>query len=128
MQKAKKADSMGIFNSIKSTIGNLRSIAEDYVETQIELLKVQAAEKLSKLLSGIIAYLVLAVFLVFFLLFASAGLAWVISAWIGKTYAGFLIVGGFYLLLGLIIFKSKETLLRKPLRDAIVRQLFSDKN
>jgi hypothetical protein len=118
---------MGIFNSIRSTIDDVRNIAQEYVATQLELLKVQAAEKLSGLMSNLIAYLVLTVFLLFFLLFASAGLAWVLSAWIGKTYAGFLIVGGFYLLIGLIFFKSKETLLRKPLRDAIVRQLFDNK-
>jgi hypothetical protein len=127
MLTAKKADNMGIFKTIESTLGNLRRIAQEYLETQVELLKVQAAEKLSALLSNIIAYLVLVFFLLFFLLFASAGLAWVISAWIGKTYAGFFIVGGFYLLIGLIIFKSKEGLLRKPLRNAIIRQLFNDK-
>jgi len=117
---------MGLFKTIGSTFGNLRNIAQEYVETRIELLKVQAAEKLSSLLSNIIAYLVLVFFLLFFLLFASAGLALVLSAWIGKAYAGFLIVGGFYLLIGLIIFKSKERLLKKPLRNAIVRQLFGE--
>jgi uncharacterized membrane protein YqjE len=116
---------MGIFSSIESTITRLREIARDYVETQIELLKIQAAEKISTLVATVIAYAILSFFLLFFLLFASVALAYVLSDWIGKPYAGFLIVAGLYLLIGFGVFKGRERLLRRPILNAIIRQLFN---
>lgn len=118
---------MGLFGTIRSGIGNLRTAAQEYIETRVELLKVQAAEKMSQLLSNTIAWIVLACFMLFFLVFASIGLAWVLSEWTGRTYAGFFIVSGLYLLVGYGIFRGRERLLRRPLRDAIVRQLFEQK-
>lgn len=116
---------MGIFSSIESTITRLREIAREYVETQIELLKIQAAEKISTLVATVMAYAILSFFLLFFLLFASVALAYVLSDWIGKPYAGFLIVAGLYLLIGFGVFKGRERLLRRPILDAIIRQLFN---
>lgn len=118
---------MGLFKTIRSSIINLQQIGQDYLETQVELLKVQAAEKISSLLANMIAALILSLFLLFFLLFASIGLAHVLSDWIGRSYAGFLIMAGFYLLIGYVVFKNRERILRRPILNAIVRQLFSQK-
>jgi uncharacterized membrane protein YqjE len=118
---------MGIFSSIRSTVDNLRGRAQEYVETQVELLKVQAAEKISSLLANILAWLILTFFLLFFLLFASVALAWVLSDWLGRPYTGFLLVAGLYLLVGYGIFRGRERLLRRPLLNAIIRQLFREK-
>ena len=118
---------MGLFKTIRSTIINLQSIGQEYVETQVQLLKVQAAEKVSSLMANIIASVILSLFLLVFLLFASVALAHVLSDWIGRSYAGFLIVAALYLLTGYVVFKNKERMLRRPILNAIVRQLFSEK-
>jgi hypothetical protein len=118
---------MGFFNTIRTTVDNLRNLAQEYVETQVELLKVQAAEKISLLVSKIMAYMVLSFFLLFFLLFASIALAYVLSEWMGRPYAGFLTVAAIYLVLGVGIFRGRERLLRRPLLNAIVRELFREK-
>ena len=117
---------MGIFKSIGSTIENLRNSAQEYIETQVKLFKLQAAEKVSALVAAMAAYMILSFFLLFFLLFASIAGAYVLSEMIGRPYAGFLIVSGIYLLTGLIIFINREKLLRRPLLNAIIRQLFKD--
>jgi hypothetical protein len=117
---------MGIFKSIGLTIDNLRSVAEAYIETQLKLLKLQAAEKASTLFSTLAAYLVLVFFLLFFLLFASIAGAYALSDLLGRPYAGFLIVSGIYLLVGFFIFLNRERLLKKPMLNAITRQLFRD--
>ena len=118
---------MGIFTSVRETIDNLRNTAVDYIDTQVKLLKLQAAEKISGLLSSLVAYLVLFFFLTFFLLFASIAGAYVLSDIIGKPYTGFLIVAGFYFLVGIAIYRWRDRLLKRPLLDAIVRQLFKDR-
>ena len=118
---------MGIFKTITSTFGNLRDSAIEYVETQIELLKLQAAERIASLFAIIAAYTILSVFFIFFLLFGSMAAAFALSAWIGKAYAGFLIVGGVYLALTVWIFARRESFLRRPILDAIIRQLFKER-
>lgn len=117
---------MGFIKNLRATIISLRQAGQQYVETQLQLLKLQAAEKISALLANIIAALVLSFFLLFFLLFASVALAHVLSDWIGRSYAGYLIVAGLYLLSGLVIFKNKEGMLRRPIMNSIIRQLFAD--
>lgn len=118
---------MGFFSGIKETLENLRITAKDYFETQIALVKLQAAEKISSAASAIIAYLVLSVFLLFFLLFGSFALAYFLSEWIGRPFAGFLIVGGLYLLTGMSIFFGRERILRRPILNALIRQWFLEK-
>ena len=117
---------MGFFTSIGTTIENLRNTAQEYIETQVKLFKLQAAEKVSALVATTAAYLILSVFLLFFLLFASIAGAYVLSEIIGRPYAGFLIVSGIYLVIGLVIFLNREKLLRRPLLNAIIRQLFKE--
>jgi hypothetical protein len=67
-----------------------------------------------------------AVVFLFFLFFASMGLAFILSSWIGNMYSGFLIVAGIYLILGLVIWYSREKLIRIPIMNAIIRQLFEN--
>jgi hypothetical protein len=119
---------MGLFNTIRSTLTNLQNIGQEYLDTQVRLLKVQAAEKVSTLLATIISSIILSLFLLLFLLFASVGLAQVLGDWIGRSFAGYLIVAAIYLITGLIVYKNKEGMLRRPILNAIIKQLFADKN
>ena len=118
---------MGIFTSMRSAVDNLRDAAFEYVETRLEIIKLQAAEKISSLFAIITSYAILSLLFTFFLLFGSMAAAFALSDWLGKAYAGFLIVGGFYLVIACWIFAKRETFLRKPILDAIVRQLFKEK-
>ena len=97
---------------------------KDYINTQIGLAKLTAAEKISSILAGIIAGVIAAMVLIFVLVFGSLATAYALSAWIGVGYAGFLIVAGFYLLLGIIVWLTRERLIRVPIMKVIIRELF----
>jgi Putative Actinobacterial Holin-X, holin superfamily III len=97
-----------------------------YVNTEIALVKLTVAEKLSKAFSGLIALLFVGAFFFFFILFASLALAYVIGAWLDKIWAGFLVVALMYLLIGVIAWYAREKLFRVPLMNAIIRQLFNN--
>jgi hypothetical protein len=96
---------------------------KEYVNTTIELAKLQIAEKTSKVVSQVIAVTIVALLFLLFLIFGSIAGAWALSNWIGKPYSGFLIVAGIYLLLGIIIWVGRGRLLRFPIMNAIIRQL-----
>ncbi|MFT3845264.1 MAG: phage holin family protein [Lacibacter sp.] len=99
---------------------------KEYVNNRISYAKFTGAEKSSKLASNILAAVIVLVVFVFFLLFASLALAFVFSRITGELYWGFLIVSGIYLLAALIVWGFKERLLRIPIMNAILEQLFKD--
>lgn len=97
-----------------------------YVNNKIAQVKLSIAEKVSKIVALLIAGMfVLFVFLLF-IVFGSVAVALAIGAWLGKMWLGFLIVAFIYLLLGFITWMAKEKLLRIPIMNAIIRQLFSN--
>ena len=104
----------------------LASHAKDYINTKIDQVKLNTAEKTSSVLANIIAGRIVAKVFIFFLVFSSIAGAYALSGWIGETYAGFLIVAGFYLLTGFVVWLGKERIIRIPVMNSIIRQLFKN--
>lgn len=101
-------DSLAKFFKVDSLIGNLTG----YIETRVELLKVEAKEELSKGLSNILVFLLLAFVFALVIVFLSVAIALVIGEQIGG-FAGFIIVAVFYLIIGIILFSSRGSLMQK---------------
>jgi len=114
---------------MESTFAKVEELADhvkDYVQTKIASAKLNAAAKTSKLFSNLIAgFIVAGVFLIF-VIFGSMAAALALSAWLGKMYAGFLIVAGIYLLAGIVVWGSRERLLRIPIMNSMINQLFKE--
>jgi len=111
-----------LFSKAEDLAGNIR----EYVDTRIDSLKLNAAEKSSKIIANGVAGIVVAVFALFFVGLGSIALSLVVGIWIGKTWTGFLVVGGFYLLFGIIVWVGRGKLIRIPVMNAIIQQLFQE--
>ncbi|MGC3948288.1 MAG: phage holin family protein [Chryseolinea sp.] len=74
-----------------------------FVETRIELMKVEVQEELARVLSRALVFIVIMAVLTLFVLLFSMAVSFKIGESLGY-FGGFAIVGGFYLLIGLIIF------------------------
>lgn len=109
-------------------VEDLAEHIKEYVNTKISILKLGIAEKVSKFMAWIITAVVLFFILLFFVVFLSLSAAHGIGGALGRPYLGFLIIGGVYLLLALFLWWRREKLLRLPLMNALIRQLFSDEN
>ena len=72
--------------------------------------------------AGIISTLVVGVMLVFFIFFASLYVAYYLSDLIGINHIGFVLIGGFYLILAIIFYLSRKYLLERPVRNNIIRK------
>ena len=105
-------------------VEELADTIKEYVNTRIESAKLTVAEKSSAVISNVLAGIVVALVFLFFILFASIALSVGLGEWIGKTWAGFLIVGGLYLLIGMIVWFARGKMIRLPIMNAIIRQLF----
>lgn len=110
------------FARAEELAGNIR----EYVNSRIESVKLTAAEKSSGIIANLIAGLVLAVFFLLFILFGSIALAFGLGEWIGKTWAGFLIVACLYLLVALVAWFARGRIIRIPLMNALIKQLFKN--
>jgi len=105
-------------------VEELADHVREYLNTKTASVKLGAAAKSSKVLSNFFAGVIVGCIFLFFLVFVSIAAAYALSAWIGKLYAGFLIISGIYLLLGIIAWKGREKFLRIPIMNGMIRQLF----
>ena len=112
--------------NIFAQLQHLAEEVKEYVNVRIDLVKLNVAEKASAMVADTAATVITAIIFLFFLFFASTGLALFLSAVIGKSYAGFLIVAGIYLIVGLIIWYARGRLIQMPIMNAIIRQLFAN--
>ena len=116
---------------MEKTFAKAEELAEhikEYVNIRIDSVKLSAAEKSSKLTANIFAALIAAFVFLLFIVFASTALAFVFSKLTGEFYWGFLIVAGIYLIIGLIVWSMRERILRIPIMNAILQQLFNEED
>jgi hypothetical protein len=100
----------------------LRSI-ENLANTSIRLFKLKMIEKVADILTGLITGFVILTGAFFILVLLSvAGSLW-LGEILGKTYYGFLAMAGFYILLMLILYKSRNLLIKNLLIAMFIRKM-----
>jgi hypothetical protein len=97
--------------------------ATDYGKTSFELVKLQAVDKSSEVVSSIIPHTVVIILFSSFMLFLNLGLALWIGEVLGKLFYGFFIVSAFYVLTGLVIHLFMHKLLKRIIRNYVIQQL-----
>ena len=108
---------------------NMEQLANDlraYAEVRVNLMKLKLAEKMSRLLGTLVAAIAVGIALLLFFSFASIGVAILVGKWLGNLWLGFVILGAFYLLAGLIVWRSRRSLIQIPAMNAIIQQLFEE--
>jgi hypothetical protein len=106
-------------------IDKLAESLKQYVNTNYELIKLEATERSSVIGSGIASSILIGIVGILFLSFASLFAGFYLSAYYGNTYIGFAIVAGAYLVIGLILLIGRKSLVEKPIRDSIIRKVYS---
>ncbi|RFS23368.1 hypothetical protein DVR12_10145 [Chitinophaga silvatica] len=103
-------------------------VAKEYLETRLDLIKLQAAGKLSKAL-GLFFSLTMA-FLLFFFVVVFLGM--VFGFWIGEmtnSYTiGFSCAAGLFILLFLVIMIFRKPLIQRPLGKLLLSELLDEIN
>jgi len=98
-------DTLLKFLKMDSLIENITG----YVETRIELLKMDMKEELSKGLAKALVYVVIVALATLFIMLISMAGAYKIAESVG-TSGGFAIVAGIYLLLGLLVYALRNSI------------------
>jgi xanthosine utilization system XapX-like protein len=109
-------------------VEELASHINEYVNIRVDTAKLEVAEKTSSVLANLIAGLIVGVVFLLFFLFVNFSIAYALAGWLGKTWAGFLIVAGFYLLMGLTVWVTRQRILQIPIMKGITNLLFNKEN
>ncbi len=94
-----------------------------FIETKIESARLQVTEKLSAVSGSAVFMILLAFIALSLLLFLSMGLAYIISGWLQKRYAGFFIVAGLYGLLAILGYLLRHRILILPISNSIIKKM-----
>lgn len=114
---------------MEKTFAKVEEMADhvkEYVNNHISAVKLGVAEKTSALLANIIAVTIALLVFVMFVIFSSVAVAFAFAKLTGEYYWGFLIVAGIYLLIGILVWSLKERILRMPIMNVILQQLFNE--
>jgi hypothetical protein len=104
---------------------NLVDHTKEYVSTRFEIVKLQAADKTSRVGGIIASYAVFFIAVVIVFVFLSTGAALMIGNRLGGYEYGFFTVGGFYALAGLLFYINRERWVKRPFADSILRSLLN---
>lgn len=112
----------------KSKLQLAAAHVKDYLKTSAEIVKLQLIEKSAIAVSHAVSGVIMAVVFFFVLVFASIGAALWLSDVFHSSWAGFLTVAGFYLVLGLIVSATKETIIVNPFSGMLIKQLLKEED
>lgn len=95
----------------------------EYGKTSFELFKLRALDKTSDVFSSLALHSVAFVLIASFMLFLNLGLAFWLGDILGKSYYGFFLVGGFYIVAAIFISLFMSKWIKKTTRDYIIKRL-----
>lgn len=95
-----------------------------YAVTTFEVIKLEAANRSSVILSNLISKVIIGLIVLLFAFFLSLGICFYLSELFGNSYLGFGMVAGFYLLLGIALIVGRKKLLVNPMREKIIQELY----
>ncbi len=100
---------------------------KEYVNTKIRLTTLLITEKLASALPTIFSYVVMIfLFLIAFIFISIAGAVY-LGQILNSLPIGFLIVAGFYLLIGIIFKYTFKNMIEKPFSDIIISSILKEK-
>jgi hypothetical protein len=106
-----------------SSIETLIKTSGEYLDTKIELTKLKAIHASSDVLSNMVYLIVKILIIILVIGFVSVALAILIGEMLGEYYYGFLIAGGFYLIVLLIVYIQRKNWIKRPVANSLINKM-----
>ena len=111
-------------NQPDDSIQSLVDRTKDYMETRVELLKLQAINKSADIISSVTSGLVTVVIMIFFFLMLNIGIGLLLGELLGKSYYGFFVLAAIYLITGLLFKSSGDKWVKEPVSNLLIKKFF----
>lgn len=110
-------------DNIATTIETLVDKAWDFSSTTTELIKLKATDKVAAAVSSLAVRTILFFIVAMFILIFSIALALWAGEKLGKSYYGFLSVGGVYVIMAILIYSFRDKWIGQPVSNAIIKKI-----
>lgn len=110
----------------KTHFSDLLGNAVEYLETRIQIAKLDAADAGASAASSIFTWIVLIFVGAIMLLFFSIGAALGIGYLLDNHALGFVITGGVYLIIIVMLYNYRKDWLRKPIGNKIIESIYDN--
>jgi hypothetical protein len=114
-------------NNNATTIETLFEKATDYGKTSIELYKLQAIDKTAEVVSSLATRLVITIVVALFIVSANIGLALWIGELLGKTYYGFFVIAGVWILVAVVVYTFRNQWIKDPVSNTLITKMLQQK-
>ena len=114
---------MEVMEDKAKLIESLLEKATDFGKTSYELIKLQALDKTSDVVSSFVPHSVVFILIASFLFFLNLGLALWMGEILGKIYFGFFVVAGFYGMIGFVVHFFMHKWLKKTICNYLIKQM-----
>ena len=101
--------------------------AEQFAKTNIQLYRLKAIDRVTDIFASLVSKIVFVVLTSVFIFLFTIGLALYLGDLLGKTYYGFFAVGGFYMLLTIILIIVKKPI-ENIFNNYLINQIFKEKD
>jgi hypothetical protein len=96
---------------------------EEYIKTDIELLKLKSVDKSADIVSSVFASVIVIIAIIVFVFILSIGLSFLIGRLMGSLELGFFIMSGVWGIICVSLYLSRKKWLKKPAQDVVVRKI-----
>ena len=102
-------------------IKNIVNALIGYIETKVELYKIQFKEEIAKALSIVVLIIIFSMIGLLFVFFLSHFIAQIINNYVQSYYVGYLVVTFLYLIAGVIVYFK-----RNKIKDSVIDMMFPE--
>ncbi len=114
--------------NLKDNVNEISENVKAYIRLKIDLVKLTLTEKVSLIISALLISVILFLVFLFISMFVSIAFIFWFRDNGGPLYVGALIVAGFYLLVGVIIFFARNRLFIDPLVKQIAKIILEEED
>ena len=114
------------FDNVKESAEEVQEKVKDVIDSTVAYYKLWFFKVVTKSTTALLKVFFLAFFLVMFLLFSSIALALFLGKVFENNLVGFLAVGGVYLVLMVIVYFVKDTIVESTILEKFSKIFFND--
>ena len=110
----------------KAPVEVLLERGQAYIKTSIQLFKFKTTDKVAEVLSNLTSGLIILILITLLFVNLNIGIALLIGDLLGKIWLGFLILSGFYGLAGILIYIFRNSWIKKPISNSVIKLLLKE--
>lgn len=114
------------FEKIKENTQDLQEQAKNYLESNVAYYKLWSFKVAMKSTTMLLKIFLLAIIFVMVLIFFSIAAALAIGYALDNFAYGFLIIGGVYLIIGILVYKIQDKIVEGPILEKFSEFFFND--